>query len=150
MRVLGLDLGARRIGLALSDSAGSIAFPHGAIERRTTKDDLAALLELIRDHDVKRAVVGWPIHMNGRVGPEAKAAEAFAAKLASTAGIPVEILDERWTTQEAERALAASKPGKGRSRNRERTRRERVDALAATLILRTYLERSQLASDSPS
>ncbi len=147
MRVLGLDLGARRIGLSLSDSAGSIAFPHAAMESRTTKDDLAALRTLIRENDVEKAVVGWPIHLSGRVGPEAKAAEAFAASLASAAGIPVDVLDERWTTQEAERALATTKPGKGRSRNRERLRRERVDALAATLILRTYLERSHLPSE---
>lgn len=150
MRVLGLDLGTRRIGVALSDAGGSIALPHGAIERRSAADDLAALQALIVDRCVERAVVGWPIHMDGRVGPEARAAETFAKKLSRAAGIPVDVLDERWTSREAERALATSRSTRGRSRNRERARREHVDALAATLILRTYLAQRDGACPSES
>ncbi len=140
MRVLGLDLGARRIGTALSDTDGKIAFPHGAIDRHNRKKDLESLQELIRDEGVGHIVVGLPIHMDGRVGPEAQSARTFAQVLGEATGIPVDVLDERWTTQEAERALRESAPTRGRSRRREQSRRERVDALAAALILRTFLE----------
>ena len=141
MRVLGLDLGTRRIGTALSDPSGKIALPLGVVERTQPKKDLAALTALVREHDVKRVVVGLPIHMDGRVGDAAKAAQAMVQQLSESTGIPVDTLDERWTSIEAERALAATATSRGRSRRREKTRRERVDALAATLILRTYLER---------
>lgn len=148
MRVLGLDLGARRIGTALSDAGGSIAFPHGAIERRTPKQDLATLRALIRDERVEHIVIGLPVHMDGRVGPEAKAAQTFARGLAEATGMPVEVLDERWTTRQAERTLRESSSGRGRSRRRERVRRERVDAVAAALILRTFLERKDFGAES--
>ena len=146
MRVLGLDLGTRRIGTAVSDIEGSIAFPHGVIERRDTRVDLEAVSSLIREQGVERVVVGLPIHMDGRSGPEARAARAFAKALATQSGLKVEVLDERWTTVEAERALRAGYSGRGRSKKREKIRRERVDSLAAALILRTYLER--VASDA--
>ena len=141
MRILGLDLGARRIGTALSDADGAIAFPHGAIDRQDRKKDLESLQALIQEEKVGHIVVGLPVHMDGRVGPEAQAAQTFARVLAETTGIPVDVLDERWTPREAERALRESSPARGRSRRREKTRRERVDALAAALILRTFLAR---------
>ena len=141
MRILGLDLGARRIGTALSDADGAIAFPHGAIERQDRKKDLASLQALIQEEKVGHIVVGLPVHMDGRVGPEAQAARKFARVLAEATGIPVDVLDERWTTLEAERALRESAPTRGRSRRREQSRRERVDALAAAMILGTFLAR---------
>ena len=147
MRVLGLDPGTRRIGTALSDPGGTIALPLGVVERTGSKQDLAALAQLVRDHDVKRVVIGLPIHMDGRIGKEAKAAKALAAALCKETGIPVETQDERWTSVEAERTLASTATGRGRSRRREEKRRERVDALAATLILRTYLARLDSMND---
>ena len=149
MRVLGLDLGARRIGTALSDPAGSIALPLGVLERTNPKQDLEALVALVSEHDVRRVVVGLPMHMDGRLGPQAKAAEKFAAALSEAAGIPVDTLDERWTSVEAERALATTATGRGRSRRREKHRRERIDALAAALILRTFLARLEAAREVP-
>jgi putative Holliday junction resolvase len=140
MRVLGLDWGGRRIGTAVSDERGVIAFPLGFVERSNPKGDLAALERLIAEHGVSRVVVGLPIHMDGRRGPEADEAIAFAGKLAAATGLAVETLDERWTTVEAERALRASSTGRGRSKRREKQRRDRVDATAAAIILRTYLE----------
>lgn len=140
MRILGVDLGHKRIGLAVSDEAGAIAFPAGHLASRGRKRDLAALRTLIREKGIERAVVGLPLHMDGRRGPEAERAEAFASALAKTAAIPVDTLDERWTSNEAERVLDA---GGGRSkRQRERQRKEgRVDEMAASILLRTYLER---------
>lgn len=139
MRILGLDLGAKRIGLALSDPAGEYAFPAGALERKAERADLDALDALVREHEVDRIVLGLPIHMDGRQGPEAEAARRFADALAKRTRLPVELIDERWTSIEAERSLAET----GRSKRRARRREPRgdVDAVAASLILRTWLER---------
>jgi len=145
MRVLGLDLGQRRIGLAVSDEEARIAFPAGALERRGLRRDLVALCALVRERKVDRAVVGLPIHLDGRRGPEAEAAEKFANAFAEAAGIPVEVLDERWTTVAAERSLRES--GRGTAR---RHGRGVVDAVAATLLLSTWLERSRRPAPSSS
>jgi len=133
-RVLGLDLGSKRIGLALSDIEFAIALPEGILERKGLARDLEALTLLVQERGVARIVVGLPIHMNGRRGPEARAAEAFARALAEATGLPVDLQDERWTTLEADRALRAT----GHS---ARERRAHVDAVAASLLLRAYLER---------
>jgi putative Holliday junction resolvase len=143
--VLGLDYGSRRIGLAVSDPEGLFAFPAGALERTGLERDLAALTALIAERGVTRVVVGLPLHLSGRSGPEAEAASAFARALAQAAGLQVDLLDERWTTREAERALRDA-PGKG-SRKRGRGS---VDSVAATLLLRTYLERERRAEGGSS
>ena len=139
MVVLGVDLGAKRIGLAVSDPDERVAFPAGALESAGRKRDLAAIAALVKQRGAGCVVVGLPIHMSGRRGPEAEAALRFAAELAKQTGIPVETLDERWTSREAERSLREL--GRG-SRQRERGE---VDAIAATLLLRTFLERRAAA-----
>jgi putative Holliday junction resolvase len=144
MRVLGLDLGGRRIGLALSDPLGEFAFPEGVLERKKLEADLKALCDLVRERGVGRIVVGLPLHMSGRVGSEAKAARGFAARLAEVSGVPVDLLDERWTTVEAERALRDA----GATRLR-RSDPGRVDAVAATILLRTYLASRAGRADDP-
>lgn len=136
MRVLGIDLGERRIGLAVSDEAGRIAFPAGSLDCKSRRADLAALRALIAERGIARVVVGLPLHMSGRAGPEAEAAKRFAAELAAETGIPVDLLDERWTSIAAERSLAES----GR-RTTERRGKGVVDEVAATLLLSTYLDR---------
>jgi putative Holliday junction resolvase len=133
-RILGLDLGSKRIGLALSDVEFDVALPEGTLERKGLPHDLAALRRLAEERGVTRIVVGLPIRMNGRRGPEAIAAEAFAKALAEATGLPVEMQDERWTTVEAQRALHATG-------NRARESRAHVDAVAASLLLRAYLDR---------
>lgn len=140
MAVLGIDLGARRIGLAVSDADGRIAFPAGVLESRGRARDVAALTALMRERGVTSVVVGLPVHMSGRVGPEAEAARSFASELARASGVAVETLDERWTSREAERAL--------REMGRSSKKRERgeVDSLAATLLLRSFLERRERAA----
>ncbi|RIL07734.1 MAG: Holliday junction resolvase RuvX [Proteobacteria bacterium] len=138
MRVLGIDLGERRIGLAVSDEEARIAFPAGSLDRKNRRTDLAALVALVRERAIGRAVVGLPLHMSGRAGPEAEAARRFASALGEAAGIPVDTLDERWTSVAAERSLA-----EGRRRTVERRGKGVVDEVAATLLLSTYLERIQ-------
>ena len=144
--VLGLDFGTRRIGLAVSDHDGRIAFPAGCLESQGTEKDLQALCALVEKREITRVVVGLPIHLDGRAGPEADAARAFARGVAEATGLPVEMLDERWTTLEAERALAEiggrKRGGAARAARRSRAKsRGDVDAVAATILLRTYLER---------
>lgn len=136
MRVLGVDLGSKRIGLAISDETGEFAFPSGTLASRGRKKDLAALRDLIVERGIGAAVIGLPIHMDGRKGPEAQRAIAFASDLSNATGIPVDTLDERWTSQEAERLM------QGIPKKRRKTQRDAgiVDALAASIILRTYLQ----------
>jgi putative Holliday junction resolvase len=136
MIVLGLDLGRKRIGLAVSDPDGVVALPAGALESRGLEKDVAAVCALARERGAGCVVVGLPVHMDGREGPEAAAARRFTARLVEASGLRVEVLDERWTSVEAERALAET----GR---RGRKRRGVVDAVAATLLLRTWLERER-------
>ncbi len=132
MRVLGLDLGERRIGLSISDPEATVATPAGVLERTGLERDLSALGALIREREVERVVVGLPIHMDGRRGPEAEAARRFAAALSEATGVVVDLLDERWTSVEAERALRESGV-------RGSKRRKSIDSVAATILLRTYL-----------
>jgi putative holliday junction resolvase len=145
MRVLGLDLGSKRIGIAISDPDANIAFPEGTLRSAGRKADLAAVCALIREREIGRVVIGLPRHMDGRKGPEALAAEAFAKALHEATGLPVDTLDERWTSAEAERVL--------RSQGHDgRRRRELVDSVAASIILRTWLDlqRNQRDREEPS
>jgi putative Holliday junction resolvase len=133
--VLGIDLGKKRIGLAISDESERIALPAGILSSRGRAADIAAIRSLVSERGVRRVVVGLPLHMNGRPGPEAEAARAFAAALARELDLPVETLDERWSSVEAERTLRET----GQSRRKRRS--GAADTLAATLLLRTFLER---------
>lgn len=140
MRVIGLDVGERRIGVASGDTETGIAAPAGVIVRA---DETAAVAEAMREAAARNAeviVVGLPYTMAGRVGPQAEAALAFARKL-EEAGAAVETMDERLSSSEAERALRASAPG-GRGRRSSRRIREKgaVDAAAAAIILQAWLD----------
>ena len=131
---LGIDHGSKRIGLAVSDPEGKVALPAGTLESRGLKRDLAAIREVVETRQVDRIVVGLPVHMDGRAGRQAEAARAFAQHLARELGLPVDTMDERWTTKEAERALRET----GR---KGKQKRAVIDSVAAALLLRTYLER---------
>jgi putative Holliday junction resolvase len=137
--VLALDLGARRIGVAVSDPDGHFAFPAPAIFRTSPPRDLRALQELANERKITQIVIGLPIHLDGRAGPEAAAARTFARKVSEATGLPVDLLDERWTSREAERALAGSE---GRRSRREASRKNgELDSAAAAILLRTWLAR---------
>lgn len=136
---MGVDLGSRRIGLAISDPDAVFAFPLAAIASAGRARDVKTLTELIAHHEVGHVVVGLPLHMSGRPGVEAVAAKEFAGALARATGLPVDTQDERWTTVEAERALATTQGRKRREKSRKSGER---DSIAATIILRTWLERT--------
>jgi len=125
----------------VSDAEASIAFPAGFIASRGRARDVATLREVVEERGIVRIVVGSPIHLDGRASPGSQAASRFAEALAEVTGVPVDLLDERWTSRAAERSLAESKRGR-------KQRREAVDAVAATLLLRAYLER-QFPSEVP-
>jgi putative Holliday junction resolvase len=133
-RVLALDLGLRRIGLALSDELGLTAQGLPTFERTNLRTDLASLAQLAADRGVSRIVVGLPLRMNGVEGRQAESARDFGARLAARTGLPVDYWDERLTTVEAQRVLRSS--GIGITR-----RGQAVDRLAAVLILESWLER---------
>lgn len=133
-RVLGVDLGERRIGLAISDEERRLAFPAGHLERKALARDLEALRLLAADRGATRIVVGLPLHLDGREGTGARAAREFARALGEATALPVELLDERLTTVEAERALREA------SRKTRRGRKQVIDAMAATLLLRGWLD----------
>lgn len=131
-RVLCLDLGDARIGVAISDPDRRLAVPLGTV-RTGAPDDLKAIAKLVREHEVTLVVVGLPLTMAGEWGTRARHAEGFAGALRSFLGVPVVLHDERLSTVEAERALREA-GASGRQRRRV------VDRSAATVILQSYLD----------
>ena len=133
MRVLALDHGERRIGVALSDALGIIASPLTTIEHTTDANDADAVTALIGENGVQEVVVGIPISLDGSIGPQAKRAAYFARLLSERTGVPVETVDERLSTREAKRKL-------GEGGGRRTKDRGRVDAAAAAVLLQAYLD----------
>ncbi len=134
LRVLAIDYGRKRIGLALSDTMAMTAHPLTVLLRTNRRDDLRRLRELCREHSVGRIIVGHPVGMSGDAGEMAGEASRFAARLQKELGLPTELLDERLTSWEAENNLL-----EGRAR---RSKGAPVDDLAAAILLREYLEKS--------
>lgn len=130
-RILALDVGSRRIGVAVSDELGILASPVGFVQRG--KGDRAEFRRLVGQYQITRLVAGLPTGMSGREGPQAADVRDYADALAEDLGLPLEYWDERLTTTMAERALIAS----GASRAR---RKEQIDAVAAAMILQSYLD----------
>ena len=113
MRVLGIDYGRRRIGLALSDEEGILASPLPTyVRERSEARDIAALSSLIDKHGVTAVVIGLPLNMNGSRGEMAREAEAFADRIRQETALPVEPFDERLTSSEAERVLLEAEAGR--------------------------------------
>ncbi|MSQ41008.1 MAG: Holliday junction resolvase RuvX [Dehalococcoidia bacterium] len=133
MKALGLDYGERRIGIAVSDGAGSMAFPRRALGRTTLDKDLAAILRVVREEVVERIVVGLPRSLDGSIGGQAKRVQEFVSALQQLSDVPVETWDERFSTFEATEAMRQA--GVQPSRNKGR-----VDAAAAALILQRWLD----------
>ena len=134
MRVVGLDLGRRRIGVAVSDSDERMAVPHLVIARSGDAGaDRRAVVEVVAELGAGRVVVGLPLSLDGGVGPAARDAQAEAEALAAALDVPVELHDERLTTVVADRAMQAAGAG-GKSRRRV------IDSSAAAVILQSWLD----------
>jgi putative Holliday junction resolvase len=139
MRVLGIDYGRKRIGLARSDEGAVLASPLPVYTRSgSDADDLDRLVHLIGGQDVARIVIGWPLHMNGTEGEMVDEVRALARELQTRTGLPVDLFDERWTSTQAEDVLIAGDVSRRRRRNLR-------DGLAATLILQGFLDRERTA-----
>jgi putative holliday junction resolvase len=149
-KILALDYGRARIGLALADSEARIAAPHDTLERVNRNEDMRRLREFVRDQNVVQIVVGLPLRLDGSHGDMAEETTRFANRLRKQIGIPVAMMDERLTSWEAERILEEEL---GRRITHETTHdgkrklirniqgKYTVDAIAATVILREYLSR---------
>lgn len=135
MSVLGIDFGSRRLGLAISDETQRIALPLPPVESRGAAEDLEHLRELVRERSVERIVVGLPLGLDGSRGAQAEATERFAESVREAFGLPVELVDERFSSREADRALEA------RGRRGRKKKKAVIDSVAAAVTLRTYLER---------
>jgi putative Holliday junction resolvase len=138
-RILALDLGKKRVGIAVSDPLGMTAQGLPTYERRNRRADLDHITSLIREHAVEVTVVGLPLHMSGDNGRQAEHARHFAGALARHSGVQVALWDERLTTVEASRVLRES----GVSLEK---RKRAVDRLSAVLILQNYLDSPSAAT----
>ena len=143
-RILALDLGFRRIGLAVSDALGFTAQGLETLQRTNKRNDLKHLADLIHRYQVGAIVVGHPLHMSGQEGTQSQKAAAFAEELRQRFGLPVHLWDERLTSAQANRLLRESEIS-------IRRRGRAVDRMAATLILQAFLDyRSQCPEGRPS
>ncbi len=139
-RLLGVDYGSARIGVAISDELGMLAHPLETVPAKNLNEAAKRVAELARERDVERVILGMPKHMNGALGAAAEEATAFAKKLQPLLGCELVMWDERLTTTAANRALRES----GR---KTRGTRGIVDQVAAQMILQGYLDHAQLARE---
>jgi putative Holliday junction resolvase len=133
MRSLGLDIGDKRIGVALSDPQGILVSPLTIINCTNEAADIEAITNIISQHQVAQIIVGLPRSMDGSLGKQAEKVRTFTQQLCNHTDVPVEFRDERLTTVLARRLMQANKPKKSR-------RKDRDDAIAAAIILQGYLD----------
>jgi putative pre-16S rRNA nuclease len=136
VRVLAIDPGSKRVGIAISDPTGTIAQPLATIDAEPPETLASRLSDIAAQKEAKRIIVGLPRRMDGSHGPEAKAARELADSLRKASGLPVELVDERLTTVAAERSLIAG----GVRRDK---RRATVDRVAAAILLQSHLDRKR-------
>jgi putative holliday junction resolvase len=136
VRVLAVDPGSKRVGLAISDPTGTIAQPLTTVAGEPSDTLPSRLADIAREKEVSRIIVGLPRRMDGSYGPEAKSARELADRLRKASGLPVELVDERLTTVAAERSLLEG--GVRRAK-----RRRAVDRVAAALLLQSSLDRKR-------
>jgi len=132
MRVMGLDIGDKRIGVALSDPGEILASPYTIIERDIEEQGFEAIVDIIIQKDVGKVIVGLPRLMDGTIGQQATKVEAFVERLRSQTQAPIELRDERLSTLSARRLVQDS--------SRKTKRKTRYDAAAAAIILQAYLD----------
>jgi putative holliday junction resolvase len=132
MAIAALDLGKRRIGIAITDNDGLAIHPIGALDRRSVVRDLELIRARLVEFEVSHVVVGLPLNMDGSAGPPARAATAFAHRLREASGLPVDLFDERLTSFEAEERLKELSGRRARDKGT-------IDAVAASIILEGWL-----------
>ena len=133
MRVLALDVGDKRVGVAISDPSQVLARSLKVIQRGSRQEDFVAVARLVEEYEVERVVVGYPRSLDGTAGEQAEKVERYAAGLAEVLTVPVLLWDERFSTVSAERLMREAGL-------RGKRKRERIDAVAAAVILQAYLD----------
>ncbi|MBU0682706.1 MAG: Holliday junction resolvase RuvX [Candidatus Omnitrophota bacterium] len=133
MRIMGLDVGTKNIGVALGDETCTIAQAKGVVRREKDSQAITCIVEILEEFDVKEIVVGLPIHMDGREGLRAEDSKNFAKKLQKKTGLPVHLWDERLSTKEMEDVLIKADVSR-------KKRKKVIDKLAAQIILQGYLD----------
>jgi putative Holliday junction resolvase len=137
VRVLALDMGERRVGVAVSDPTGTVARPLQTLVRGSRQEDFAAIAGLVAEYDVELLVVGRPLSLDGTEGPQARRVIRYVEALAARLPIRVVLWDERFTTAAAQEILRQSR---GKKRRRQARSAGEVDAIAAAVILQSYLD----------
>ena len=138
MRAVGIDLGEKRLGIAVSDPEGLVAVPHSVLELTSDREkDMSELIELIEELGAVVVIVGLPVGLRGEMGKSAQAAQAQAGKLQSRLSVPVVLHDERFSTVQAGRQLKAA------GLNTKKARK-RIDEAAACIILQSWLDSGQV------
>jgi putative Holliday junction resolvase len=144
MRILGIDFGEKRIGLALSDPTGTLASPLPTLKRRAGKrPPVSAILGLIEEHCVAAVVMGLPLSLSGEESDWSREVRSVGARISDRAGVPVHFFDERFTSVRAEKAVRSIGLPK-----KKREEKGRVDAGAAVLILQGWLDRPPSGGES--
>jgi putative Holliday junction resolvase len=152
--ILGIDYGRSRIGLALADARTALPQPLDTLKRINRNEDMRRLREIVRTYGIKQIVVGLPLRLDGSRGEMAEEAARFGERVRKQFGIPVEMVDERLTSWEAERLLEDHSgkvfhdDAKTSHKKRRESSRASLDAMAAAVILKEYLEREQTAGRS--
>jgi putative Holliday junction resolvase len=137
VRVLGLDMGERRVGVAISDPSGTVARPLHTLVRGSREEDFTAVASLVAEHNVDLVVVGRPLSLDGTEGPQARRVTRYVEALAAQLPVRVVLWDERFTTVAAGEILRQSRSKKERRRARGAGE---IDAIAAAVILQSYLD----------
>ena len=132
-RILALDPGSKRIGVALSDELGWTAQPLETFERRSVAQDVTHIQKLVQQHNVRQVVMGLPVRMDGHAGPEAESVQRFLETLAGALSVPVIAWDERLTSKSAEQLLIDANVSR-------KKRKGAVDRIAAAILLQSYLQ----------
>jgi putative Holliday junction resolvase len=132
-RILALDLGKKRIGMAISDELGITAQGIPTLERRNKRSDFTALAALVRDNNIRQIVLGLPLRMSGEEGTQADWVRQFAEELKKHVDVPVALRDERWTSKQAERVLMGSGI-------RHEDRKPAIDRMSAVILLQDYMD----------
>jgi len=155
-KILALDYGRKKIGMALADCEARVAEPHTTLERINRNEDMRRLREFVRDHGIRQIIVGLPLRLDGTPSAMAEEATRFAERLRKQIGVPVEMVDERLTSWQAEqlleqefgRRITHHETPHGRKKNaRASEDKYSVDAVAAMVILREYLARNSTARE---
>lgn len=140
-RILAIDWGLARIGLAVSDATRTLATPIPALHEKDKRAQIERVVALVATEEITRIIVGLPLHLDGAESPSSQAARKYAEKLANRVGVPVELHDERFTSVEAESRLDESDELGGRRSRQKRGDKGRIDSASAAILLQSVLDR---------